>query len=387
MTSSVNGVLMLVDEFLPLAIDGAERQAAHLAKYMVDRHSLWVGVLTRRFGNLSRFEKRDSYNVFRVGRYEHTKILRSLTFTLSAIVKILALNGKFDILHAHLAFSPAVAATIAGKLLRKKIIVKFGNSGEYGDVETSKRNWRGRLAMNLFRKWADVCIALSSDMEREMLDAGFSRTQVVRMVNGVDTSKFFPSTNKEIDSRCFQLDGMPKILLYTGRLTNQKSLDTLLVAFSKAITKVQGLHLVIVGDGENRDMLEDLSADLGINRNVTFLRWVEDITPYLRGANIFVLPSLSEGISNSLLEAMASGLPSIATDVGGSGDALGRDEECGLLIQPGNVEQLASSIVKLSSNSTVSEKMGLMARKRIMEVYDLEVVGENYKRLYDRLLS
>lgn len=386
MTSSVNGVLMLVDEFLPLAIDGAERQAAHLAKYMADRHSLWVGVLTRRFRNLSKFEKRDSYNVFRVGKYEHTKILRSLTFTLSAIVKILSLNGKFDILHAHLAFSPAVAATIAGSFL-EKIIVKFGNSGEYGDVETSKRNWRGRLAMNLFRKWADVCIALSSDMEREMLEAGFSRTQVVRMVNGVDTSKFFPSVNKEIDSRCFQLDGMPKILLYTGRLTNQKSLDTLLLAFSKAITKVQDLHLVIVGDGENRDMLERLSTDLGINRNVTFLRWVEDITPYLRGADIFVLPSLSEGISNSLLEAMASGLPSIATDVGGSGDALGRDEECGLLIQPGDVEQLTSSIIKLSSNPTMSEKIGHMARKRIMEVYDLEVVGENYKRLYDRLLS
>lgn len=382
--TSLMGVLMLLNQYLPLPVDGAERQADHLALYMTARH-LWVGVLTRKVGQLSALERRDGIEVVRIQQFGPGKF-KSLTFTLGAIFAIFARRNTFSILHAHLAFAPAVAAAIAGRLLGKKVIVKFGNSGEFGDIETMKNTWRGRLSMYIFRNWADVCIALSDDMEKEMLEAGFSRSQVIRMVNGVDVKKFSPSADKNIEKDFLRMAGRI-VVLYTGRLTAQKALNILLTAFQRSLEVLSNLHLFLVGDGEDRSMLEALAADLGIQDNVTFIRWVEDINPYLRGADIFVLPSLSEGISNSLLEAMSSGLPCIATRVGGTSEALGHDNHYGLLIEPGSINQLAEAIIRLGSNHTEALRFGTLARQRVLDHYDLSIVGDRYYKLYEQITS
>ncbi len=379
---SLKGVLMLVNTFLPLPVDGAERQADHLAVYMAQQH-LWVGVLTRKKGPHPKSEMRDGFEVIRIDQLGPGKV-KSLTFTLGAIFAIFARRHEFSVLHAHLAFAPAVAATIAGRLLHKKVIIKFGGSGSIGDVETSKRTWRGRLALYIFRNWADICVALSDEMEKEMLEAGFLRSRVIRMVNGVDTKKFSPSVDKSIEKKALHFEGK-QIILYTGRLVAVKNINVLLLAFQRSMAAVPNLHLFIIGDGEERSMLETLAADLGIQNNVTFVKWVEDIGPYLRSADIFVLPSQIEGISNSLLEAMSAGLPCIATRVGGSRETLGDGNNFGLLIEPDNVDQLVEAIVRLGSDHQEALRLGACARQRILDHYDLSIVGSGYYRLYEEI--
>jgi len=373
---------MLVNYFLPLPVDGAERQADHLAMYMAQR-PLWVGILTRRIGQLPKLERRDGFEVIRIRQFGPGKV-KTFTFTLGAIFAIFARRHKFNILHAHLAFSPAVAATIAGRLLGKKVIIKFGGSGVFGDVGVLKCTWRGRLALYIFRKGADICVALSTEMEKEMLDAGFSRSQVIRMVNGVDVVKFSPSADKKIEKEILRMTGKT-VLLYTGRLTSQKALNILLLAFQRSAAVVSDLHLFLVGDGEDRTMLETLAVNLGIQDKVTFVKWTKDINQYLRGADIFVLPSMGEGISNSLLEAMSTGLPCIATRVGGSGETLGYDNDCGLLIESGNVDQLTEAITRLASNRQEALQLGSRARQRILDHYDLSIVGSRYYKLYEQI--
>lgn len=380
----MKGVLMLVNEFPPHPGSyGAERQAERLSIYMAKR-GLKVGVITRHFSDVPYRENRDGFLVIRIPQLGPGKF-KTLTFTIGAILAIFRYRHMYDVLHAHLAYSPAVAATIAGKLLGKPVMVLFGNTGTFGDVQNFSVTWRGKLAARILRKWVDMYISLSVMMEKEMTDAGFDPSKVVCMENGVDTADIRPPADKKQAKESIGIKDNQILVLFTGRLTKQKAQEVLFHAFQKALQASPNLHLMLVGDGEDRKKLEILAEDLKIASRITFVGRVEDVRPYLCAADIFVLPSLAEGLSNSLLEAMSMGLPCIASRVSGSVEVLGEGDERGLLIDPGDIEQLAEAIVRLASNPDWASRMGLRARERIIEKYDMFAVVDKYISLYRRL--
>lgn len=374
---------MLVNYFPPLPTGGAERQAERLATYLVSKN-MPSAVITRRVGSLARHEKRDGFDVYRLIQFGPGKI-KTFTFTVAAIISLLRLQRSYDILHAHLAFSPAIAAAVAGKLLRKSVIVKFGNSDSFGDIQSSQRTWRGRLRLAILRRWVDICIALDSEMEKEILAAGFPSDRVIRMDNGIDTVRFAPCPDRLSAVKALGLKNKV-FILYTGRLVPQKALHLLLTALKRALTSCKELHLLMIGSGEERNALIALTADLNIQAHVTFFEQVGDVRPYLHAGEIFVLPSLAEGISNSLLEAMSCGLACVATRVGGSTEVLG-DGKYGLLVPPNNVEKLSNALVRLGNSAGERTQLGYLARQRILEKYDFQVVGEQYYELYERLVE
>ena len=377
---------MLVNYFPPLPTGGAQRQAERLATYLAAR-DVKVGVITRRVGPLLKHERRDGFDVNRLMQIGPGK-MKTLTFTLAAIIALLRLRDSYDILHAHLASSPAIAGAIAGKLLRKRVIVKFGNSDSFGDVQSAQKSWRGRLRFFILRRWADLCIALDPGMEKEILDAGFKRDRVILMDNGIEAEDFVPCSDKAGAKKTLGLSGLENktVILYTGRLVAQKALHLLLEAIQHALTIYQDLHLLIIGQGEEKDALIALAKKLQIQDNVTFVEQVDDVKPFLNVADIFTLPSFAEGISNSLLEAMSCGLACIATRVGGSPEVLGNGEY-GLLINPNNSEELSNAIIRLRKDAEESHRLGIKARDRILERYDFRVVGRQYYDLYNRLLE
>src|SRR6185436_20177983 len=120
-----------------LSVGGAERQAERLAVYMADQ-GFTTGVLTRHVGNLPRKEERDNFTVYRLSQFGPGKF-KTISFTIAALIKLIQLRSSYDVLHAHLAFAPAIAAAVAGRLLGKQVIVKFGNSSLFGDVERSRQ--------------------------------------------------------------------------------------------------------------------------------------------------------------------------------------------------------------------------------------------------------
>jgi glycosyltransferase involved in cell wall biosynthesis len=174
-----------------------------------------------------------------------------------------------------------------------------------------------------------------------------------------------PCFDKTGAKKALSLPGLENktLILYTGRLVAQKALHLLLKALQNALTKYQDFHLLIIGHGEEKDALVALARELGIQDYVSFIDQVEDVKPFLNGADIFVLPSHAEGISNSLLEAMSCGLACIATRVGGSPEVLGNGEY-GLLINPNSSEELADAIIRLREDAEERQRFGIMARKR-----------------------
>jgi len=379
----MKGVMMLVNHFFPLPTGGAERQAERLAAYMAGQN-LVTGVLTRRIGGLPKREKRDGYDIYRLSQIGPGK-MKTLTFTLSAILLLLRYQNTYDILHAHLAFSPAVAATIAGKVVGKRVIVKFGNSAEFGDVQQSYKSWRGRLRMAILRRWADIIITLDPQMEAEALADGFYRERVLRMDNGIDASEFVPCDDRNTAKQKLGFGPNPMVL-FTGRFSLQKALPVLLKAFKQALASCPDLKLILLGNGEEKEKLMTLAQELEIAEQVSFCDPVNDVRPYLDAADIFVLPSMAEGISNSLLEAMSAGLACIATSVGGNTIAL-ENGNSGLLVTPGNVDELADALSELGRHEDERARFGDKARQRILDRYDFKVVGRQYFRLYEHLLE
>jgi glycosyltransferase involved in cell wall biosynthesis len=304
---------------------------------------------------------------------------------LGALLELWRLRRQYGILHAHLAFGPAFAAVLAGRVLGKRVLVKLGNSGEFGDIRVSQRTWRGRLRLAAFRRWADAVIVLDEVMQAEAMQAGFRSQQVRRMLNGIDTRMYaFPAARVDALA-ALGLSGKT-VVLSMGRLAAQKSLPVLLQAFATALPACPHLHLLIVGDGPERAALEALAQSLHIKEQVTFAGNQADVRPYLQAAALFALPSASEGISNALLEAMAAGLACLATPVGGNPEVLERGR-CGLLVNAGDIQAWSSALVSLGQSALERERLGNAALERVRTEYDFEVTGARYEALYVQLLG
>jgi L-malate glycosyltransferase len=379
----MEGVIMLVNEFPPLPVGGAERQAERLSAHLAKRG--WpVWVLTRRAPGLPASEARLGFQIVRPPVLGPGK-LQTVSFVLGALIELWRLRGEYSILHAHLAFGPAFAAALAARFLGKRVVVKLGNSGEFGDIRVSQKTWRGRLRLSVFRRWADVVIVLDEAMQAEALSAGFNPQRVRRMMNGIDAQAFVSSSTRQEAQSALGLDGK-NVVLSMGRLAAQKSLLMLFQAFAEALPGCPNLHLLVLGDGPERTALEVLVQSLKISDHVTFAGNQADVRPYLNAADLFVLPSASEGISNALLEAMSAGLACLATPVGGNPEVLDQGR-CGLLLPVGDVPAWSKALVELGKSAQACERLGKAAQERIRSEYDFDVVGARYESLYTELLG
>lgn len=374
---------MLVNEFPPLRVGGAERQAERLSKYLSQRG--WpVWVITRHQKGLSYDEFQDGIHVIRPATVGPGK-LKTISFVLGTLWRLWRLKNNYEVLHAHLAFGPAFAGVIAAHLLGKISIIKLGNSGDFGDILTSERTLRGRLRLYVIRHWADIVIVLDDAMRREAISAGLNPGRVRLMSNGIDIAALgFSDSNSECHAVMDSKDGI--VAIFVGRLTRQKSLTTLLDAVSIAVQSYPALHLILLGDGPERSNLERQAVALAITRHVTFAGYHENVGAYLRSAHIFVLPSVSEGISNALLEAMSFGLPCLASAVGGNSEVLDHGRY-GILLPPNDVKAWAQALEAMAAAGSLRLEMGQLARRRIVENYDFGVIGVKYENLYLDLLT
>ena len=173
--------------------------------------------------------------------------------------------------------------------------------------------------------------------------------------------------------------------MFTGRLHPQKNLDLLIEAWP-AVSKATGASLLLVGEGVERDRLTAKVAQLGASDSVHFLGSVKSPADLLKGADLFALPSLAEGMSNSLLEAMATRLPCMASDIGGNRDLLGVGD-AGVLVRNSSPDVWAAEMIALLRDEERRERMGKAARRRIEEEFSLERIVDRYVELYRELLS
>lgn len=178
--------------------------------------------------------------------------------------------------------------------------------------------------------------------------------------------------------------GLGRETLLLGNVANLKKVKdqaTLMKAFRTLSQRFGNLHLVIAGDGPERETLRRLSLRLGIRRQVSFPGVREDVASVYGGLDVYVHSSLSEGLSSAVLEAMAFGLPVAATAVGGTGEAV-IDGETGLLVPPGDSATMAEAITRILTSPALQRKLGRAAREHVRRCFSQERMILEYQRLY-----
>ena len=206
--------------------------------------------------------------------------------------------------------------------------------------------------------------------------------RIVRTASGVDAEQFYPGPSSVENA----LPSRPRVV-FTGRLHPQKNLEILLDAWPGVAQKTPAT-LILVGDGSERSSLVERAKTLGVADRIHFTGAVSNVADYLRAGDIFALPSIAEGMSNSLLEAMATALPCLASEIGGNTDLI-NDGISGRLIRPGDRSGWSAALIQTLENPDVAARFGLAARKRVEEEFAFSPSWcvDRYIALYRRLLD
>ena len=280
----------------------------------------------------------------------------------------------------------AVAATFAG--------VPYRVHGEHGrDVHDQ---YGASRKFQLFRKflalWIHQFITVSEDLALWFHRIiGIRQNRIHQIYNGVDVQRFHPRQTGRNSCLPKEFSSLDTFLIGTvGRLQTVKDQATLVRAFltfrQLAPDVADRVRLVLIGDGPVRIELEQIIHDAGVQSYVWMAGEREDIPELLRSLDLFVLPSAAEGISNTILEAMASGLPIVATDVGGNPELV-REGMTGSLVPPKNPRAMAEAMARYVKDPGLVQRHGLAGQAVVESRFSMEAMINGYLAVYDSLLK
>jgi glycosyltransferase involved in cell wall biosynthesis len=233
----------------------------------------------------------------------------------------------------------------------------------------------------------DRVVTVSDDARVAMLSSGhFNPAAVKTLPNGIDVGMF----NVEVDKPALKRDlGLPEgvpVFGIVARLSWEKRHKVLLDAMTKLEGAAASSILVVVGGGPMRSELEQYAAEAGVAGRVHFLGERRDVPRLLQIFDAFVLSSKLEGLSLTLLEAAAAGLPIVATDVGGNAEVV-VDGRTGFIVEPENPGALGDAMSRLGGDSGLARSMGERGRERVSEHYSLEAMVRRYDEIYHEILG
>jgi glycosyltransferase involved in cell wall biosynthesis len=373
----------VVSYFHPFA-SGAERQALAQGAELVRRgHS--VHVITKAVpGYPVHDEEYQGVFIHRWVRTSSHGPLFALSFVSGVIRAIRRLRPELDVVHTHQGLWEAVATGLAhprrpGSESGIPTLIQPASSGYYGEADELGRTrgsslWRALILRNT------AFAAISAEIERQWLHLGVPEGRLIRMTSGVDGDHFRPGSST-IES---QLLPRPRVL-FTGRLHPQKNLPLLLEAWTEVARRTPA-NLILLGPGEDRQALAERAAGLGVSDRIQILDAVPDPADYLRAADLFVLPSVAEGMSNSLLEAMATGLPCVVSGIGGNTDLI-CDDRNGRLVHTASPEAWSRVLIELLEDPERADALGRAARERIDREFSIRVVVDRYVDLYRSMIE
>jgi len=259
---------------------------------------------------------------------------------------------------------------------------------DVGDLDGSNITYQ--RVRRFYRPFVSYYLALSRDLAEYLIGIiRVPKTKVLQVYNGVDSTRFHSGSSDQTAVDCPFSRPAHWLVGTVGRMQTVKDQPTLARAFIRALEIApalrQRLRLVMVGDGPLRNECQQLLETAGVGE----LAWLpgerNDVPEVMRGLDCFVLPSLAEGISNTILEAMASGLPVIATDVGGNADLVIAGKT-GQVVPAADPEAMAQEIVRLATQTDVARDMGRAGRQVVEEKFSMKAMVAAYQGTYDKLL-
>jgi glycosyltransferase involved in cell wall biosynthesis len=325
-----------------------------------------IGGIAQHVQELTKFLQNEGHNVDIISS-ENTftipiKGLKNLSFMLSSFIK-LKFKKDFDIIHAHNIPSALAMKNSTGK----KILTIHGIfSKQIGQIHnTSLENISRKYEINAL-SWADVITVISKESSNYYSNFGYEVSQIP---NGINISGLKQKSDKQY----------PKQIIYAGRLSKEKGSETLFKICNQLNDEVD---LIIVGDGPEKQKFKDIK----LKKNIHFIGYQshEKTISLIRGSDILIQPSLSEGISTTLLEAMACKTCIVTSNVGGNLELI-ENYKTGILIDPTDDKLFIETIYQLVHDESLRKKLSETAFD-IIEEYDWKNIGKKYLQLYESLL-
>ena len=378
-------ILMICPQFRPI-VGGYERAAERLSAALTTKgHSVTI-ITERRFPSWQSKEEQDGVQIRRLWCLYRAH-LHMATSLASFSIFLLTQGRRFQVWHIHQYGLHAMLAIALGKLLCRPVVMKLTNSGKGGLEHATSALPMARIAKFILHKVSAV-VALTRETQMEAVAFGIAKSRIHILGNGVDSTHFeLCKQDKRVRHRKrIGLDAAG-IVVFVGRLVEQKNVNGLLLAWKVACTNLpDGWKLVLVGDGSMREQLEALSKAEGLTTSIIFAGQQPNIAEWMAASDILVVPSYWEGLSNTMLEAMSTGLAVVSTRVSGSTETLEKTG-AGLVVDIGNMEQFANAVLRLASDFTLRDEMGKIGRAVIEKNYSIETVADRHERLYHSLVS
>jgi glycosyltransferase involved in cell wall biosynthesis len=396
-------ICIFTETYYPV-MGGGETQAQLLAEGLIaNGHS--VIVLTRRsdaaLKKHERYGKVDVYRLAPVGRGQ----VKKWGLLFSSLPMFMRLRNQYDLIFVSGYRIIGLAAVLAGKLLVRKVVLKADSQGEMsGDFFQSGLRKLGISHKTLLFRWflgfrntilkkAGAFSAISSEIASEWTASGIPSGKVHLIPNSVDTSRFVPVefSQKDFLRKKLNLPQNATIAIYTGRLVSYKGLLLLLKVWAEIRHKHENILLLLAGTGgldihNCEHELREYVKVHGLENQVVFTGAVQNVPEYLQASDLFVFPTENDAFPSSIVEAMACGLPVIGTPVGAIKTII-TDGKTGLLIQPGNAEQLYQALDIILSNGEMASRLGKAACRSVQDLYSAEIVSKKYMTLFQGLIE
>jgi len=380
-------ILMLTDYFYPYVGGGVEKVVYEIAKRL-SRMGCEVSVATLGRNTMDVYTV-DEIKVYSLRSMDLTRIFNLQLALPKKITEALRLVEDIspDIVHAHNIFFTTSLFGVLTKILYKRKLVLTAHLGSIrnlaltGHMKAFAVTCYEHLVGRVMFATSDAITAVSKSVQSHIVTLGAPLEKTFLIPNGVDIEEFQPAfvryDNNHVD------------VISVGRLLPNKGFEYLVEAANLVVAKKPvGIKFRIVGEGPHKKYLEGLVRSKGLERYFEFMGKVPRVSDVLKEGGIFVRPSLTEGMPLTVLEAMASQLPIIATRVAGTPELITHNET-GLLVDPGNAHQLADAILFLSNYPEFAEKLGRNAREFIertyKQQYSWDAVARKYLSLYKSL--
>lgn len=374
-------VCHIISSFRPL-MGGAERATENLCRELA-RLGADVVVLTRHHRGLPRHERIGGVPVHRLG-LAGPKVLSSATFIVHALWWMWLRLSCYPVVHVQNIDSPLLIGMLAKALLHKKLAVTIHGEKQIAfEKDMPLGKWRVGLMIGL----GDVFVALTEPCHHQYLEEGIAPDRIVDIPNGIDIEDFCPPTvgQKTTLRKQFGHGADDCVVLYAGRLVELKRVDLLIWAFV-ALPEAASARCLIVGAGPERENLEAQVRAKGLDARVHLVGATNDVLPFYQMADIFVLPSLYEGLSVALLEAMACGLCVIVAGSPGNLAVVEHGVD-GLVFPVERPEVLVERLAEALANPERRRVMGQAARQRVALTHSIQTVARAHIEMYQRLLE
>jgi glycosyltransferase involved in cell wall biosynthesis len=350
--------------------DGAEKMLINLAELLNKRGYRPVVCLLEE-GWLADESRRCGYSTYVI------PLERTVDFRWVRRASKMVASERIDIIHAH-EFAMNTYCTLLAAIARVPCVATV-----HGKNYSSDR-WHRRMAYRAVARCARM-IAVSDDIKSFLATkVGVLRSRITTITNGIDIDRYSPAS---LSRRLFRdelgLSDDQPLIGCVGRLDGVKGHTFLVRAARTVCQRYPRAVFVLAGQGQLRDTLEEEANALGIGQNVRFLGYRHDVSAVLAALDIFVLPSLSEGLPLSLLEAMAASIPIVASNVGGIPEVVG-DGQSGLLAEPGDPAGLAEKILMLLDNQALGKTIAQNARTIVLARFGVDAMVDAYERVYDQ---